>query len=79
MCFDIVWVLTCKSIFRGFGIDETWIFAEMYTFIYLCSLGQVNHGSLYESSRSSFMVSDFDRRSGILILLLFLFFVTNAS
>lgn len=62
-----------------FGIDETWIFAETYTFIYLCSLGQVNHGCLYERYRSSFIVSGFDRRSGILALLLLLFFVTNTS
>lgn len=51
----------------------------MYTLIDFCSLGQVNRGSPYESSRSSFIVSDFDRRSGILVLLLFLFFVANTS
>lgn len=79
VCFDTICVLTYKSVFRGFGVDEMWIFAETHTVIYLCGLGQVNHGSLYESCRSSFIVSDFDRRSGILVLLLFLFFVTNAS
>lgn len=61
-----------KSDFRGFGIDETCIFAEMYTLIDLCSLGQVKHGSLHESTRSSLVVSVFTGGQELFFFVLFL-------